>query len=148
MFKNTCKTVYSLREHLAVVRRRSRRLVYYCVQRAATIYDPILILCIFPAKQCFSEWAMLGSNQRPLPCKAAYGFRDRSGAVRKSFFKAILVSFRRQCSKASSRVTVRTSSGGVLSAGVPAALPNTAMVVPARPAVCVAILLVASGLRA
>jgi hypothetical protein len=69
MFKNTCKTVYSLREHLAVVRRRSCRLVYYCVQRAATIYDPILVYCIFPAKQYFSGWAMLGSNQRPLPCE-------------------------------------------------------------------------------
>jgi hypothetical protein len=69
LFKNTCKTVYSLREHLAVVSRRSRRLVYYCVQRAATIYDSILVFCIFPAKQYFSEWAMLGSNQRPLPCE-------------------------------------------------------------------------------
>jgi hypothetical protein len=70
LFKNTCKTVYSLLEHLTVVCRRSRGLVYYCVQRAATNYDPILVFCIFPAKQYYSEWAMLGSNQRPLPCES------------------------------------------------------------------------------
>jgi hypothetical protein len=25
--------------------------------------------CVLPAKRSFSKWAMLGSNQRPLPCE-------------------------------------------------------------------------------
>ncbi len=48
---------------------------------------PPLVLCVLPAKHSFSVWAMLVSNQRPLPCESeAYS----SATVRHNSVSAFL----------------------------------------------------------
>jgi hypothetical protein len=49
----------------------SARLRTTCVITAATISGLILAFHVLPAKLRFLEWAMLGSNQRPLLCEGS-----------------------------------------------------------------------------
>jgi hypothetical protein len=59
----------------------------------------MLVFCIFPAKQYFSAWAMLGSNQRPLPCEGRSMTSWLFGGVQKCLENGVLyLSMFRACS--------------------------------------------------
>jgi hypothetical protein len=45
--------------------------IWVGVQRTKVVLDPTFHQGVLPANGSFSEWAMLGSNQRPLPCEGS-----------------------------------------------------------------------------
>jgi hypothetical protein len=56
-----------------------------CCKKAPGMFRGLLSYAtLYLQNSAFSEWAMLGSNQRPPPCKLGQSFSDRYYPVRKS----------------------------------------------------------------